>query len=73
MSEEQETQPLDIPKLPDKTMIVGYAVMVKYIDESGKVYFSRATKDLDDMEALGLAMDMQNDFATLMAPRRNSE
>jgi hypothetical protein len=48
--------------VPDGHIVVGYVAHLKVLDEIGNLYFGLRSKDVNDMEALGLAVDMVNSF-----------
>ena len=46
--------------IPLGHIVVGYVAHLKVLDENGQLYFAMRSKDINDMEALGLAQDMVN-------------
>jgi hypothetical protein len=49
---------LEITSLPDGHIIIGYVAHLKVLDDYGRLYFAMRTKDVNDMEAFGLAHGM---------------
>lgn len=47
-------------RVPDGDMIVGYIAMFKVIGRKGEAYWAQRMSGLNDMEALGMAVDMAN-------------
>lgn len=45
--------------IPLGHIVVGYVAHLKVLDENGELYFAIRTRDLNDMEALGLALDLK--------------
>lgn len=48
--------------VPEGHIVVGYVAHLKVLNEKGELYFSARSKDVNDMEALGLAVDMANSW-----------
>lgn len=45
-------------QVPEGHLVVGYVAHLKVLDENGELYFSARSKDVNDMEAIGLSYDM---------------
>lgn len=53
---------IDVDRLDQGDMITGYIVCAKVLTEEGKCYWAMRNKDVNDMEALGMAHDMADTF-----------
>ncbi|MGW4127979.1 hypothetical protein [Amycolatopsis japonica] len=49
---------IDIHKIPDGHVIVGYIAAIKILDEDGECYFAVRNDGLNMMETLGMAHDL---------------
>lgn len=49
-------------EVPEGHLVVGYVAHLKVLDEKGELYFSARSRDVNDMEALGLSVDMANSW-----------
>lgn len=49
---------IEIGSLPEGHVILGYIAHLKVLDTDNSLYFAMRSKDLNDMEAYGLAIDM---------------
>lgn len=54
---------IELDNLPEGHIIVGYVTSIKILDEEGNYYWSLRKRDLNDMEAFGMATDMANTIA----------
>ena len=49
---------IDVDKIPDGHVIVGYVAALKILDGDGDVYFAIRNDGLNMMETLGMARDL---------------
>lgn len=57
---------LAVGHIPVNHTVVGYIASVKVLDESGNAYYALRTDGLPDMEMLGMAVSMGDDFRRQM-------
>lgn len=59
-----DTKHLDlrVGHIPANHTVVGYITSIKVLDENGEPYYAIRTDGLSDMEKLGMAVSMGDDF-----------
>ncbi|MGH3433181.1 MAG: hypothetical protein ACRDQB_10125 [Thermocrispum sp.] len=57
---------LKVQRIPSDHMVVGYVAYLKVLDENGDMYFAQRIEGINDMEALGMATDMQNNYQVML-------
>lgn len=62
---------LEIGGIPDGHIVSGHIAYLKVIDEKGESYWAMRSEGINDMEALGMATDQQQEYARdIMKGRR---
>lgn len=53
---------IEVTGIPDGHIIVGFISIVKVLDENGDTYWATRSKDINDMEGLGMMVNATEMF-----------
>lgn len=63
---------LEVNHIPEGHVIVGYVAHLKVLDKDGEEYWATRDNGLGDMEMLGMAHDMVNEYQSSIAAMRKN-
>lgn len=67
---------IDVDRIPEGHIVVGYVAVVKLLDEEGKEYWATRSQGINDMEGFGMistATEMFREDLNAMRVRKNDD